>query len=188
MPKIKKTKLVLAAIIISQFIGLQFNVDSSDVSRLLEKLSLKNSSESVEQYFNDREIQDFNKAIKINPDNEVAYYNRGIAYKNMKQYKKAIQDFDKAISLNPNLEAAYINRGVAYMDGLKQYEKAILNFNIAIQLNPNGFDAYNNLGQAYYLSKNYHEAIKNFDRAIELNPNSTLAKNNRELCLKAMNN
>lgn len=47
-------------------------------------------------------IQDFDKAIAINPNFGVVYVCRGDAYSSLKQYEKALKDFDKAIELDPD--------------------------------------------------------------------------------------
>ena len=44
-------------------------------------------------------IADFSCAITIRPEIGEAYYNRGLCYRQLKQYKKAISDFEKAVSL-----------------------------------------------------------------------------------------
>jgi len=58
-------------------------------------------------------INDYNKAIELNPKHSKAYYNRGLAKGELKDYRGAIQDFNKAIELNPNYAKAYYNRGIA---------------------------------------------------------------------------
>lgn len=45
----------------------------------------------------------YSKAIKQNPRVQLAYYNRGIAYSELKDYTKAIADFDKVILLKSNV-------------------------------------------------------------------------------------
>ena len=63
----------------------------------------------------DRAIEDYNKAIAIDPNYAHAYYNRGTVYGRDKvQYDRAIEDFNKAIQLDPNFAQAYYNRGFAY--------------------------------------------------------------------------
>jgi tetratricopeptide (TPR) repeat protein len=83
----------------------------------------------------EKAIEDYNKAIELNPKYAVAYNNRGFAYHELKQYEKAIEDFSKAIEHNPKDAEAYNNRGVAY-GGLKEHESAIEDYNKAIELNP----------------------------------------------------
>ncbi len=67
---------------------------------------------SVEQA--DQAIDNYSKAIKINPKLAKAYNNRGVAYIWKKKYYLAIADFSKAIELDPKNGKAYNNRAIAY--------------------------------------------------------------------------
>ncbi len=49
-------------------------------------------------------LDDFKKAIEIEPGFATAYFNRGMLYYSFLDYKKAISDFENAIKLNPNYE------------------------------------------------------------------------------------
>src|SRR5687767_8791976 len=55
----------------------------------------------------------FTQAIAIDPKYDEAYYNRGKAKLNLKQFRGAIKDFDIAIKLRPKYGDAYNNRGIA---------------------------------------------------------------------------
>ena len=59
-------------------------------------------------------IEDLDKAIELNPNNEAGYINRGNSKNNFGQYQEAIEDYDKAIQLNPNNQDAYFYRKNAY--------------------------------------------------------------------------
>lgn len=61
----------------------------------------------------DRAIQDFDEAIRLNPQYAEAFNNRGGAYLGKGQYDRAIQDYDQAIRLNPQIAQAFYNRGLA---------------------------------------------------------------------------
>jgi tetratricopeptide (TPR) repeat protein len=50
-----------------------------------------------------------------NPQNDVAWANRGIVRKAKGDAAGAIGDFDQALKLNPSLTEVYRSRGVAYM-------------------------------------------------------------------------
>ena len=41
-------------------------------------------------------IQEYDKAIQIDPDDALYYNNRGLAYRHLGQDQRASQDFDKA--------------------------------------------------------------------------------------------
>ena len=58
-------------------------------------------------------IQDFNKAIQLNPNLADVYNYRGLAKGLLDDLRGAIQDFNKAIQLNPNFALAYYKRGNA---------------------------------------------------------------------------
>jgi tetratricopeptide (TPR) repeat protein len=62
----------------------------------------------------DQAIDNYSKAIKIDPKFSKAYNNRGIAYTWKKQYDRAIADFSKAIELDPKNGKAYNNRAIIY--------------------------------------------------------------------------
>ena len=90
-------------------------------------------------------ISDFDKAIAINPQVALAYYNRGIAKSALGDYHGAIRDFDKAIAINPQFAEAYNNRGSA-KSALGDYQGAIRDFDKAIAINPQFAMAYINRG------------------------------------------
>ena len=62
----------------------------------------------------DQAIDNYSKAIKINPKFAKAYNNRGTAYILKKQYALAIADFTKAIEFDPKNGKAYHNRAIVY--------------------------------------------------------------------------
>jgi tetratricopeptide (TPR) repeat protein len=62
----------------------------------------------------DQAIENYSKAIKIDPKLAKAYNNRGIAYMWKKQYDLALTDFSKTIALDPKNGKAYNNRAIVY--------------------------------------------------------------------------
>ncbi len=57
----------------------------------------------------DKAVEDFDKAIQMEPDNIDAYLMRGCAYKDTGQNDRFIKDFNKVIQLNPNHIDAYFD-------------------------------------------------------------------------------
>ena len=54
---------------------------------------------------------DYTKAISLNPQDGLAYIDRGTIYKKLKEYTKAEADYNKAIEIDSQY-AAYINQEV----------------------------------------------------------------------------
>jgi tetratricopeptide (TPR) repeat protein len=57
----------------------------------------------------DKAIQDYSKAIQIDPMNAFAYYNKGISLDRKGDYKLAIESFTSAIEIEPNKSDFYHN-------------------------------------------------------------------------------
>jgi tetratricopeptide (TPR) repeat protein/S1-C subfamily serine protease len=123
-------------------------------------------------------LDDYNKAIELNPNHAGAYYNRGLLYSDQKKYDLALSDYDKAIEINPNYAEAYVNRGVLYRLQEK-YELALADYDKAIELNPNDAVAYYNRGNLYKNLQKYDLALSDYSKAIDINPNYANAYNNR---------
>jgi tetratricopeptide (TPR) repeat protein len=68
------------------------------------------------KYFNEDysgAIADLDKAIEIDPNDAVVYYNRGITKNELKDYSGAKEDFDKALAIDPNITESL----KAHLDG-----------------------------------------------------------------------
>ena len=117
----------------------------------------------------DRAFQDFNQAIKLNPQFAFAFNSRGIAYQSKGQYDCAIEDYDQAIKLNPQFAFAFNSRGLAYQNK-GRYDRAFQDFDEAIKLNPQFADAFYNRSLA---KKKGDEAGAEADLAAarKINPN-----------------
>lgn len=139
-------------------------------------------------------IDDFSKAIEIEPPFLKAYLLRGDAYLSLDNYQQAIKDFDKAIELDPDNCKAYHNRGNAYY-GLGDYQ-AKNDYRTAIKLDPgraettttgdyaNDVDMMEPIrlpihfmrGSAYFDIGDYEQAIEDFSKSIKLDPNNYKAE------------
>jgi serine/threonine protein kinase len=125
-----------------------------------------------------RAIEDYNQAIKINPDYVLAYISLGLARSDLGDNYKAIEDYNKAIQINPNYALAYYNRGVA-RGALGQNSSAIEDYTKAIQINPDYGLAYYNRGIIRRNLGQSSSAIEDYTQAIRINPSDALAYANR---------
>src|SRR5262249_24251497 len=80
-------------------------------------------------------IEDFNEAIKINPNDDKVLNNLGALYMNQGDYDHAIQSYDAAIKLNPDYFIAIKNRGAAYVNK-GDYQRAMMDYDYALMLMP----------------------------------------------------
>ena len=62
----------------------------------------------------DKAIEDYTRAIGIEPNSVLNYNNRGAAYQEQGNLDQAIEGYTKAIELNPDNALAYENRGEAH--------------------------------------------------------------------------
>jgi tetratricopeptide (TPR) repeat protein len=116
----------------------------------------------------DSAIGDYNEAIRPNPQDAKAYYNRGLARQAKGDYDGAIADFTRSIELkNPELHLPYTNRGIA-RKAKGNYDGAMGDFNEAIRLNPQYAKAYAGLGDCYYDRKQWREALKAYEQCLAL--------------------
>ncbi|MGQ9454355.1 MAG: tetratricopeptide repeat protein [Armatimonadota bacterium] len=107
-------------------------------------------------------IENFTKAIRLNPNNAKAYALRGSAYIQEYQLDRAIKDYTKAIQLNPIFALAYSSRGDAYR--MKdEYSRAINDYSMAILLDPN------NCGARYGYDLAYEMLIRCIRRPVIMN-------------------
>jgi tetratricopeptide (TPR) repeat protein len=123
-------------------------------------------------------IENYTKAIEVNPDYAEAYGGRGWAYLNQGNYDKSFEDCDMAVKLEPDFVEALTCRGLSY--SLREdYQRIFADCNKAIELKPDYAEAYDCRGIAYRLQKKYALAIQDSDKAIELKPDLARAYVNR---------
>jgi tetratricopeptide (TPR) repeat protein len=123
-------------------------------------------------------IEDFNRAINLNPDYANAYNNRATVRIELGDDPGAIEDYTEAILLKPNCAIFHNNLAIVYYNS-GDYRGARAENTRAIQLNPDYAQAYNDRGFARLQMGDIPGALKDFTQAIELNPDDALAWNNR---------
>ena len=57
-------------------------------------------------------IRFYDKAIEVNPNNPIAFHQRGLAKGLLNDLGGALSDLDRAIELDPNYAQAFFNRGL----------------------------------------------------------------------------
>ncbi|MFA4829377.1 MAG: tetratricopeptide repeat protein [Thermodesulfovibrionales bacterium] len=119
----------------------------------------------------DMAVEEYQIALRINPNYIEAYYNLGNAYKDKGLTDMAIEYYQIALRINPNYAEAHSNLGVAYKDNGLQ-DMAIEHYQIALRINPEIIEAYNNLGVAYKAKGLTDMAIEYYQIALRINPDN----------------
>jgi tetratricopeptide (TPR) repeat protein len=144
-------------------------------------------NELIEKYKEAQKSKDYEemtivltKMLKKYPDKEpeITYFNRGNAYRVMKQYEFAKSDYTDAIKIKTDYIDAYYNRGMCYLH-LEDYDSAVFDFNLVIKSKQNDPYVYFNRGNAYSGLYKYDDAIADYTQAIQLYPDYTDAYYNR---------
>ena len=128
----------------------------------------------------DGAINAYDVVLRLNPNDVVAYNNRGVSKDKIGRPSDAIADYDMALSLNPNYAEAYNNRGIS-KDKIGRPGDAIADYDAALSLNPDYPDAYYNRGLADIQLNLIDEARQDFEKALNL----AQATGNTNLAAKA---
>jgi len=111
----------------------------------------------------------FDRAIQLNPNDAIAFCDRGDAEHFSEQFQKAASDLDKAIKMKPDLEKAYVNRAHV-RENFKQYRLAITDLEKAIALDPKDTDAMGDRAKLLDNMGKHKEAIDGYTKVIAVNP------------------
>jgi len=87
----------------------------------------------------DHALEDFDRAIKVDPGVAYAYLNRAEVHRLKGDYDQVIADATQAIRLDPALNAAWTIRGLAYKE-IGALAKAREDFNHALSISVKGND------------------------------------------------
>jgi tetratricopeptide (TPR) repeat protein len=126
----------------------------------------------------DRAVMNFNEAIRLNPNDAMAYYDRGLAYSHKDDQDRSIADYSEAIRLNPVFSMAFNARGNVYAKK-GDFDRAMADFDEAIRLNPMYHIAFSNRANVYERKGDLDRAMADVNEAIRINPLYSLAFNNR---------
>lgn len=119
-------------------------------------------------------INSWVKAISVNSNDPDYYFNLGIAFFEIKNYKESIENLNKALRLCPIYYKAHIILGTVYLK-VRHFDSSEKHLKESIRFYPNHALAYLNLGAVYSILKRYDDAIATFSKALELCPDEVRA-------------
>ena len=133
-------------------------------------------------------IDDFTRAIEIDPAHTESYLFRSQLYKKKGFGHDALDDLKTALSFDKK-DVKILGKVIFACIQLKKYEEAIYYINEQIYLQPKtSHISYYNRANSYLLLKKYDLAINDFDRAIEIDNSTAHFYFTRGLCYFEMKN
>ncbi|MBF0382208.1 MAG: tetratricopeptide repeat protein [Magnetococcales bacterium] len=119
----------------------------------------------------------YRKYLQLQPENQFAHSNLGVALQSTGELEGAISCYQKAIAINPEYADVHNNLAVAFLEQ-KRLDEASQSLQKAILLKPDYIDAYNNFGNTLKEQGKLEEAITAYQKVISLNPNYAEAYSN----------
>jgi tetratricopeptide (TPR) repeat protein len=117
-------------------------------------------------------LQDYTKAIELDPSLIEAYKRRGLLYlsfDSLEEYGKAIGDLSKVIQSSERDSEAYFSRAKAYV-AIEDYISAIADYDHVINLDANHAQARFLRGCLLSQIGDYQSSVLDFNQFISLNP------------------
>jgi Flp pilus assembly protein TadD/uncharacterized protein YegP (UPF0339 family) len=113
-------------------------------------------------------IRCFNRVIEIDPLDQNAWINRGVALLSKGDNKESIKSLEKALEINPKNYYAYLNIGICFLRSGK-FEKALYFVNEALKLYNIESLYWHNKYNSFITDKNYIDADSAYNNEFIIN-------------------
>jgi superkiller protein 3 len=117
----------------------------------------------------DKEIEEYNKALELDPNYGSALNGIAYAYSDMGNYEKAIEYFKKYASVSPE-DANPIDSMAELYFRMGRLDEAIAKYKETLEVKPDFFQTYWRVGYIYALKQDYDEALKWAEKDIAASP------------------
>lgn len=132
----------------------------------------------------DSAIFHYTVALRLSPDQDNLFVNRGMVYMDFGMTDSARDDFQHALTINPQNSLASYNLTV--LEGKNEIE-SLDQINALIKKNPHLPFAYASRAYYYYMDGQYQLAMNDYDSAILLDPENHTHYLNRGMCEEKIN-
>ena len=125
-------KIWIVPIILLLTVG---TINAAEKSVELSKRHLKKGISFIKSKEQEKAIDEFKKAIELNPSDNASYYNLGICYLRLGRFQEAVKPLETYVRFHPDKAFAYYNLGYVYTK-IGEKDKSLAAYNKALQLNP----------------------------------------------------
>ena len=136
--------------------------------------SLKHGKEKLDAGDLNGSLEEFGKAVALDPELPEARQFLGTALLSAGQLDAAVAELVEAVQLRPGYFEALYNLGLAHARK-GSMDTAIANFELALKQRDTSAECHDSLGVALATKKDYESAVREFRRAVELKPDWGLA-------------
>lgn len=138
------------------------------------------SARQVEVWQNDRTL--FSQAVRVVPDNWLAYNNLGTALRGRGDHEASIAAIRKALAVRPHYAAGYNNLGNTLM-ATGAYEEAGAQYRKALEIQPDLASAHSNLANSLVAGGKTEDALRHYRIALRIDPSFVDAHYNLGIAL-----
>lgn len=135
-------------------------------------------------------MADLEAAVRLEPGNAAGWYEMGVLYGQIGDFRNAETAFRRTLQLNPDLAKGHYMLGLSLIANPKSkldWPGAIAEFQAAIKLQPNYPEALNYLGAGLIAVGHPDQAIPELERAVLLAPELSSAHFNLAIALEDNN-
>lgn len=132
-------------------------------------------------------VDNFKKALAIEPDSIEIIFNLGITYINKKEYDSAVECFEKVLKVSPDEVAALSNIALAHSKKF-EFDKSINYYKKVLEINPEDTSTFKDLGDVYTKDKQYDNAIEYYNNFLKAHPTSNIVKESLKTVINLQKN
>lgn len=125
----------------------------------------------------ERAVDNYRRALEINPGYAEAHSNLGNVLRDLGQLDEAVASYRRALELKPDYAEAHSNLGNALRD-LGQLDDAVASYHQALKINSDCAVVHFNLGNALRDLGELDDAVASYRRALVIKPDYAIAQCN----------
>ena len=135
----------------------------------------------------DEAIAEFRLALRLNPDDDMAHFNLGIAFVTKGDVDAPIAEYREALRLNPSNDQAHV--GLAYVLGgsKRDLDGAVAEMRTAVQLEPDNPWHHHDLAHWLETKGDRQGALEEYRTAYTLDPQNSILRGFYETFLRETN-
>ncbi len=114
-------------------------------------------------------IASWDEALKIDPNLDSVWHNRGAAFGQLNKFEEAVACFDEALKIKADAQETLQDKAFCLYQ-LEQWEQSVATWDQLLQLSPDHYQGWYNRGCALEYLDQDDQAIASYQKALEIQP------------------